>query len=200
MSVNVDESVHQRAAQMPEEKLIRRRMSLEEYLNLPEGDRSEYLDGFVIMAPQARVMHEAVVYQVVRLLGDAFPGAWPLPGANVLTIRDGHRIPDVVLIRELEDVVWLATPPALVVEVLSRSTRDEDLLRKPTEYAEAGIGQYWIIDQQHRTLMVIDNDGGAPTIILELDDDHPGGEVQVADLGTVVIDLPALLPKPGSRR
>ena len=47
----------------------------------------------------------------------------------------------------------------LVVEILSASNRDHDLLTKRAEYAAAGIEEYWLADPDTRTLTVLVLDG-----------------------------------------
>lgn len=83
--------------------------------------------------------------------------------------------------------------PELVVEVLSPSTRSEDLLRKAPEYAAAGIGQFWVVDPDARTLEVHRLDDGQWEVCARFDDGAPVGEVAVGDRGVVRIDLLDLL-------
>ena len=49
----------------------------------------------------------------------------------------------------------------LAVEVLSKSSRGIDLLVKRSEYAEAGIRSYWIVDTEERRLTVLTLDPDA---------------------------------------
>jgi Uma2 family endonuclease len=177
-----------------EERLTRTRMSFEEFEAIPEGVKAEYLDGWAIVSPPANYLHQGIEGRLIVLLATSLDGVEVLPEAGVRTIRDGHRIPDISVIRKLTDIVWGTEPPILVVEVISRGSRSEDTLRKPGEYAAAGIGQYWLVDRFHRTLTVIENDDQAPAVLLELDDAHPTGDVTVGEYGTVHLDLRELLP------
>ena len=45
--------------------------------------------------------------------------------------------------------------PLLAVEVLSPSTRAWDLGLKRLKYAEAGLGWFWVVDVDDRTLTVL---------------------------------------------
>jgi Uma2 family endonuclease len=57
------------------------------------------------------------------------------------------RAPDVVVVRaDAPQQRAKARDVALVVEILSPSTRKVDLQVKANEYAEAGIPHYWIVD------------------------------------------------------
>ena len=80
-----------------------------------------------------------------------------------------------------------------MVEVLSPSTRTEDAVRKSQEYAEARIGQFWVVDPDHRCVDVNVNVDGAWERLLHLDDAEPLGEVAVAEHGVVPLDLRVIL-------
>jgi Uma2 family endonuclease len=53
--------------------------------------------------------------------------------------------------------------PTIVVEFVSRARRDRlrDYVDKRTEYMDAGIAEYWIIDRFRRTLTVVRNVSGS---------------------------------------
>jgi Uma2 family endonuclease len=108
-------------------------------------------------------------------------------------VRD-HRIPDVAF-ATFEVVSITEQVPIIAVEVLSRSTRAEDTIRKSAEYAADGIGQYWLVDRDQRIITALRNEGGAWEIDLELDDARPTGTVVVGEYGEVALDLPALLDR-----
>lgn len=181
------------------ERLVRRRMSLEEFLALPEDLHAEYLDGVAIVSPPPDIPHQALASRLVVLFATSLPDLVVVAEAGLRTLRDGRRIPDVMVLRDEEDAVWAEQAPVLVVEVTSRSTRIEDTLRKPGEYAQAGVGQYWLLDRDHRTLAVLEHTAGASSVILELDDDRPAGEVVVGEHGVVAVDLATLLRQPPER-
>lgn len=50
--------------------------------------------------------------------------------------------------------------PDLAVEILSSGTELKDREIKRAEYAKAGIGEYWIIDPEAKTVAVLRLDGG----------------------------------------
>jgi hypothetical protein len=91
---------------------------------------------------------------------------------------------------------WVTTPPVLVAEVLSPSTRTEDTVRKAAEYAEGGAGQLWLLDPDARALDVFANAAGSWERLLRLDDAATIGEVVVGEHGVVRLDLVDLLPPP----
>src|SRR5919204_444109 len=51
---------------------------------------------------------------------------------------------------------WDRAPvPSLVVEVVSASTRRRDHDQKKDLYMDAGVGEYWIVDPERRTITVV---------------------------------------------
>jgi Uma2 family endonuclease len=88
-------------------------------------------------------------------------------GAGV-AIHDGesYLIPDVVVVsalaaRAARGLYLGARDVQLAVEVLSKSSRRIDLLVKRSEYAEAGIPSYWIVDGDARRLTALTLDPDA---------------------------------------
>ena len=170
-------------------------MSFDDYMAYDpgEGYRAEWADGVAIVTPPARIMHQYAGTALVVLFRQHLPGLMPLMDIGVRTAGSKYRIPDVTVIERLEDAVFTEQVPLIVVEVLSRSTRAEDTLRKSVEYLRAGVGQYWIVDRDSRTLTVLANAEHEWTPLLELSDANPTGEVAVGDHGTVPLDLPTIL-------
>lgn len=172
-------------------RLQRLRMSWDDYLALPDDVRAEYVDGEVVVTPAATHGHNKTQRRVANAIESAI-------GLHVVTdagwvAGTKARVPDVAVFAEVEDVALSTQVPVLVVEVLSPSTRTEDTVRKSVEYSDAGISQYWVVDRDHRTLTVFVAARGRWDLLLELDDEHPAGEVDVAGHGTVPLDLVALL-------
>ena len=177
----------------------RYRASLEEYLALPEEVRAEYVDGVVQVTLPASIPHNRIGVRLIRILEDHLPGVVVVYESGLRTAERRYRVPDLLVLAEDEDTAFTEQAPILVVEILSKGTRGEDTLRKPPEYLRANAGQYWIVDRQNRALTVlrsIDADGQREwEILLDLDVDHPTGEVQVGDHGTVPLDLTAIMPE-----
>ncbi|WP_413174883.1 Uma2 family endonuclease [Anabaena azotica] len=77
-----------------------------------------------------------------------------------------NRYPDLTIIRE-EHIQQLAnrntirllmSPPLLVVEVVSPGElqRDRDFIAKRLQYQDCGIPEYWIIDPQSKSILVLE--------------------------------------------
>ncbi|MEV5000680.1 Uma2 family endonuclease [Nocardioides sp. LML1-1-1.1] len=175
------------------ERLERTPMSRADFDALPEGVRAEYVDGVAIMSPPARGRHQDVTGNVLVALRQALPGAVVRTEAGFALPSGSLRVPDISVQVVRDDEHWSPEVPVLVVEILSPSTREEDLFRKATDYRRAGIAQYWVVDRVARTLSVLVNAGEEWDIGLALTEERPTGSIAVADLGEVELDLSALL-------
>ncbi|MFT4288327.1 Uma2 family endonuclease [Nocardioides sp.] len=179
------------------ERIERIPMSFEDYLALPEDafrNRTvEYVDGIALVSPEAKSSHNRIARRLANLIEASCPGLFVVGPAGVWTGERRSRIPDVLATAEPYDDHWATTVPVLVAEVLSPSTRAEDTLRKTGEYAERGIGHYWIIDRDNTSFTALVNNGHGWDIVLDLDAGQPTGEVQVGDFGVVAVNLKTLL-------
>lgn len=176
-----------------EEPLRRVRMSWEEFLALPERPRAEWVDGEVVLLMAPPVFdHGVVPIQLGVLLTPLFPDCYLSTEAYLVLPRNRVRLPDLMLVSERPADGWVRTSPMLVVEVLSSSTRSEDTIRKSMEYAEGGVGQYWVVDPELRTVDAWRNADGEWELLAKLDDDHPTTEVELAGV-TVPLDLRQIL-------
>ena len=73
-----------------------------------------------------------------------------------------YREPDLLLLCNAKDErrqerYWLGAD--LVVEVVSPDKPERDLVHKRSEYAEAGIPEYWIVNPETETITVLVLDG-----------------------------------------
>jgi Uma2 family endonuclease len=176
-----------------EEPLLRVPMSWQQYLELPERPKAEWVDGVaVILNAPPRFDHGSAAAQLILLLGPLFPSHYVVTEVFLRLPRNRVRLPDVMLTGSRPDDGWVSEPPPMVSEVLSGSTRSEDMVRKSVEYAEAGIGQYWLVDPELRTIEVMGNVGGVWEVLARVDDDHPDAEVELEGV-PVPIDLGQLL-------
>lgn len=176
-----------------EESLRRVRMSWEEYLGLPHSPKAEWVDGEVVidMAPVV-FAHGEAVGRLMLLLGPLFPDDFLVTEVGLWLPRNRLRAPDLMMVADRPDGDWVTASPALVVEILSRSTRSEDTIRKSMEYAEGGAGQYWVVDPELRAIDVWRNVDGEWELLARVDDDHPTAEVELAGV-SVPVDLREIL-------
>ena len=179
-----------------DEPLQRVPMSWEQYLKLPERPRAEWVDGVaVIMNAPPAFGHGDSAVRLAAALVYALPDLYVVSEVRLWVAKDILRLPDVMVTDSRPQDDWavaVSEPPLMVAEVLSPSTRSEDVTVKALEYARAGIGQYWVLDPDQRTLEVLRNVEGSWHTLALLDDDDPERTVVVADL-PVSLDLRTLL-------
>jgi Uma2 family endonuclease len=168
-------------------------MSWEQYLKLPERPRAEWVDGVaVIMNAPPGFDHGRSALRLGAVLLDALPDLHVVTEVQLRMSEDLVRIPDLMVVDTTPANDWVSEPPLMVAEVLSRSTRSEDVLVKSAEYAHFGIGQYWILDPEQRTLEVMRNEENGWFTLVVLDDEHP--EVTAVVAGRPVsVDLRQVL-------
>ena len=167
-------------------------MSWEEYCRLPEKPKAEWVDGVVVVIPPAAGRHSYTAVNLAAVLKSSLPDLKVLSQGGVALPRNRRRIPDLMVVRAVHTGLWAEEPPVLVVEILSPSTRREDLVRKFGEYAEGGIGQYWVVDLDVREVEVFGLTGDHYESLLVLDQTHPSGEIAVGEHGVVRLDLAEL--------
>jgi Uma2 family endonuclease len=136
--------------------------TLEELHSLPDdGNKYELVGGELFVTPPPTVRHEEIAARLDRILS-------PFVAANglgyvyrpraVLQSRGSEVEPDVMvrLPHPNPDAGWDAWPvPLLVVEIISPGTRRRDREQKRNFYLEAGIAEYWIVDEERRNVVVV---------------------------------------------
>lgn len=131
------------------------RLGYEDYAVLPDdGRRYEVLDGALAVSPAPRPWHQTVSRRLQFALysGLELAGQGQVFNAPIDVILSPHDIvqPDLVYLteaqRELVTDRAIEGPPALLVEILSPSTRRRDVLVKSRIYAEHGVERYWLVD------------------------------------------------------
>lgn len=133
----------------------------EDYKLLPgDGYRYEILDGDMVREPAPRPMHQIVsgnLFAVLRqFVLDHGLGLVLHAPVDVVLSDINVLEPDLIYIaRQQADLLTednVSGAPALVVEVLSPSTRQRDLTVKRRIYERFGVKEYWIVDPDSRTI------------------------------------------------
>ena len=172
-----------------------RRMTYEQFLELPDDMRAEYSGGEAIMTPAPSFRHQKACRAMADLLTDQLAGGAVVAlavGWSLASRSPTLRIPDVLVLAEEPDGDLVTAAPVVVVEVLS-TNRGNDLVRKSAEYLAAGAGQYWVVDPRDRVVSVYARADGAWDLVAEVTDATPTATVTVAPWGTVTLDIAALL-------
>jgi len=167
-------------------------MSYEEYRALPEHVRAEWVDGEVVVSPSANFDHQEISFAVTTLLKTSLPRLRIVEAVTTYLPHNRERIPDIIAVTRRPEGTHITDTPVLVVEILSKSTRNEDTVRKSGEYLGAGIEQYWVVDPALRTIEVFERRGDTWASAAYVDEDSPQSDVAVGEFGTVPLELSVL--------
>ena len=101
--------------------------------------------------------------------------------------------PDLLVVLEPEAVTGrgIERPPALAVEILSRSTRGRDRGLKRERYARAGVAEYWTVDPQTRAVGRHELRGGRLDLVEELGE---GATLRSSALAGLELAVGGVLP------
>jgi len=146
------------------------RLTYDDLLLIPyDGKRHEIIDGehYVTASPSLR--HQDLVGRLYLSIGNwlaARPGTGRLflaPLDVVLTYYDVVE-PDLLFVAGDQTAILTKAnvqgPPALVVEVLSPSTRHTDAKIKRRLFERTGVREYWLVDPELDTVQVFRPDDG----------------------------------------
>jgi Uma2 family endonuclease len=143
---------------------------------LPDDNlKYELLDGILLVSPAPIPRHQRAILRLGRILDDACPEDHEVFLAP-LDWRPDNRTnlqPDLLVVaKDRIGEKNIQQNPAIVVEVLSPSSRRYDRLLKFGRYAEAGIPQYWIVDPDRPAVEVYDLDeSGAYALVASAEGD-----------------------------
>src|SRR5947208_8545630 len=135
----------------------------EQYLILTDHRNGlvEFTDGFLEVLPMPTDRHQSIL-QCLVLIFVAFlqPRGGKVQFSPLrLRIRPGKfREPDLLLLLSAADPrrqnrFW--TGADLALEIVSPDKPERDLVQKRTDYAEAQVQEYWIVNPQTETITVL---------------------------------------------
>jgi Uma2 family endonuclease len=136
-----------------------------DYLETDEDYRAEIVDGRIyVMSPPSRYHQDVLgnLFVKLALFAEGKPcKVYPAPFGVRLFPKgdlsdDTYVEPDITVIcdpAKLDDR-GCKGPPDMIVEVMSPSNRQNDMLIKFRKYLQAGVQEYWIIDTEEKTVHV----------------------------------------------
>lgn len=146
-----------------------RRVSYDEYMALvnTSDQRYELIDGEVYLLASPSFKHQVAVNEIAGCFYNYFRGKscrsltapldFRLFGFATKLEEDPNVVqPDVVVICDGEKVNAdgrYEGIPALVVEVLSPSTRGKDMAAKLNLYMKSGVREYWVVDLEKKSII-----------------------------------------------
>lgn len=134
------------------------RLTYDDFVLFPDdGKRHEIIDGEHYVTPSPNVRHQRLVGRLlyeIELYLRAHPRAgqvFPAPLDVVLSHFDVVE-PDLLFVAgDQTDILTeknVQGPPALVIEVLSKSTRKRDAQTKRRLFERTGVREYWLVDPE----------------------------------------------------
>ncbi len=145
-----------------------KKVSYEEFMEINEKStlRMEFIDGKIYLMESPAIRHQEVLGRLYLTFIDYFRNKKCkvlLTPVNVHFKKPDIKEPDVlqpdVLVDcDLENNItgegcYMGTP-TLIVEVLSDSTRNKDMIEKLNTYMLSGVKEYWIIDPKQENVMI----------------------------------------------
>lgn len=149
-------------APAPAPAFVPRRWTLAEYRKLAEvglldGMNPILIDGEILLMANPGTKHDAAMTKMSRFLSRVCPAGHYVRNQqsfNVGTRNDPG--PDFAVVRGTEDDYDANAPTAaLLVAEIAHATLSFDLTTKAELYATAGVPEYWVVDVEHRQLVIL---------------------------------------------
>jgi Uma2 family endonuclease len=173
-------------------------ISAEEYMEHYAQDHYEWVKGKIIKMAPVTDTHDRITGYLYKLL-DAYLSLRPIgvirrePFVMQLDVVNTRREPDLqVILKDNPDQLThtaMIGPADIVIEVVSLDSSDRDYGKKFSEYEQAGVHEYWIIDPlRSSALMQRLNAAGRYELKYSMGDDEystallPGFKLHVATL------------------
>jgi Uma2 family endonuclease len=133
----------------------------EDFIQLPDDDRRELIDGVLVEVEVPTEIHESIVAKLIM-----FIGAWARATKAGVVLASGYKVrvsprkgfmPDIQFFRrdnptERGHQGLAEGHPDLVVEIISPCSEKYDRVTKLNGYAAIGTPEYWIVHPERRTL------------------------------------------------
>ncbi|MFB9276238.1 type II toxin-antitoxin system prevent-host-death family antitoxin [Cohnella cellulosilytica] len=130
-------------------------------------ERYEYIDGEIYAMASPTTDHQTALMELAVIFHGWSQGksCRPFVAPYDIQLRRIERLeqlnvvqPDLMIICDLEEHLaedgYYKGVPALLVEILSESTRRKDLLRKADLYMRSGVKEYWIVNPFSKEIMI----------------------------------------------
>jgi Uma2 family endonuclease len=174
------------------------KLTFEQFRQLPDdGKLYELVHGEAHLTPSPTTKHQIVLYRLITSL-HAYLSRNPLgrllfAPLDVRLSADTALQPDLIFITNANSAIiqedYIRGTPDLVVEILSPSTAAHDRATKLPLYAEAGVGEMWMIDPQAKTVEILKLQGNKYLVEAALAGSRvltstcfPGWELPLSDL------------------
>ncbi|MGM8216430.1 type II toxin-antitoxin system prevent-host-death family antitoxin [Bacillaceae bacterium W0354] len=135
-------------------------------------ERYEYINGEIYFLASPKTAHQYAVSQLFGMFYNTFQRTQCIPFSAPYDIelkKSAKEInivqPDIMVICDLDEHLgdddYYNGVPSLIVEVLSESTRNKDLILKLNLYRSCGVNEYWIVNPERQQIMIYLFDDGS---------------------------------------
>ena len=142
---------------------VKAKLTYADYLETSDDERYELLNGELVLSPSPKEIHQYLL-SVLHLLIGTFAREHDLGKVYFspfdVVLSDTNVLqPDLLYVSN--ERTQIITPdnirgaPDLVVEILSPSTAELDRTTKLELYAKYGVREYWMVDPNAKTIMVL---------------------------------------------
>lgn len=147
-----------------------KKVSYEEFMVISEKStlRMEYINGEIYLLSSPNIGHQEILGRLHLIFNKYFEGKNCrvfLAPFDVHFRKKDFKEPDVMqpdllvacdLAGNVNEKGKYMGTPALVIEILSGSTRSRDMVDKLNTYMLSGVKEYWVIDTKQDTIMIYD--------------------------------------------
>ena len=123
---------------------------------LLDGKRTILIHGEVLTMPMPEPPHDIALNLTAAFLGSVCPPGYHLRNQQSFDVgTENDPGPDLAIVPgSIRDYTASAPKQALVIVEVAASSLFEDTTTKAELYATAGVPDYWVIDLEHRQLIV----------------------------------------------
>ena len=140
---------------------LKKTYNWDDYQQLPDDERYEIIGGRLFaMSPGPNTRHQLIVTRLCAMLFSSVEASGCRLFAAPTDVKiSEHDIvqPDLSIVCDPTQIhkQFIEGAPSLVVEILSPSTQAHDRVRKLRLYAQAGVGEYWLIEPEAGILEIL---------------------------------------------
>ena len=141
-----------------------KRITYEDFLKITENneERYEYIDGEIYLMSSPDIFHQLIHARIFTHIANwlkgkkcqVFSAPFDVTLANDELKSKNVVQPDLLVscdyLEQKDEKNRYTGIPALVIEILSPSTRSIDQVKKLNVYLEGGVGEYWVVDPRDR--------------------------------------------------
>jgi prevent-host-death family protein len=145
-----------------------KKVSYQEFMEIYEKStlRMEFINGEIFLLASPGIGHQEILARLHLTFNDYFKdnkcrvffAPFDVHFKKINIQEPDVMQPDMLVACDLEGNItekgrYMGTP-ALVIEILSGSTRSKDMITKLDTYRLSGVQEYWIIDPKQESIMV----------------------------------------------